>query len=195
MTRSAGTMRMMALAAALGLAAPVAAQQRSPSEDLLIAVRDGEGNRIQALVEAHGASAINQRGFTGWTPLTLATKQRNLPYVQFLLVKRADPNLATRDGDPALVIAAQQRWNEGAAELLLAGAQVDAANRAGETALIIAVHSRNLMLIRRLMEAGANPDKTDRAAGMSAREYARRDNRVRDVLRLIETVKPTVKKR
>jgi hypothetical protein len=41
-----------------------------------------------------------------------------------------------------------------------------------------------------LLEAGANPDKTDHAAGYSARDYAQRDPRARDILKLIETKKP-----
>jgi hypothetical protein len=41
-----------------------------------------------------------------------------------------------------------------------------------------------------LLAAGANPDKTDNAAGYSARDYAARDNRSRDIFKLIEAKKP-----
>ena len=42
-----------------------------------------------------------------------------------------------------------------------------------------------------LLQAGANPDKADHFAGYSARDYARRDTRSRELLKLIETVKST----
>jgi hypothetical protein len=44
-------------------------------------------------------------------------------------------------------------------------------------------------MVELLMKSGANPDKADHAAGFSAREYAKRDTRNRDLLKLIETVK------
>jgi uncharacterized protein len=46
------------------------------------------------------------------------------------------------------------------------------------------------LLVRLLLAAGANPDKTDNAAGLSARDYAARDTRSRDILQAIEAKKP-----
>ena len=60
----------------------------------------------------------------------------------------------------------------------------------GETALILAVQQHQIAIARALLAAGANPDKTDNAAGYSARDYARRDNRARDILKMIEATKP-----
>jgi ankyrin repeat protein len=60
----------------------------------------------------------------------------------------------------------------------------------GETALIIAVQQRDLPGVRLLLKHGANPDKTDAAAGYSARDYAQRDPRAREILSLINEVKP-----
>ena len=74
--------------------------------------------------------------------------------------------------------------------LIALGAKVDAANRMGETPLIIAVQQRELPIARLLLDAGANPDKSDAAAGYSARDYATRDPRARDILKLIEDKKP-----
>ncbi len=74
--------------------------------------------------------------------------------------------------------------------LLLQGAKVDATNNMGETALIAAVMQRQTAAVRRLLEAGADPDKADTSAGYSARDYALRDTRARDILRLIEAKKP-----
>ncbi len=70
------------------------------------------------------------------------------------------------------------------------GAKVDGANRQGETPLIVAVQLRQVPMIRFLLEHGANPDKTDAAQGYSARQYAERDNRARQILQLIEASKP-----
>ena len=60
----------------------------------------------------------------------------------------------------------------------------------GETALIVAVQQRQLPMVRTLLAAGANPDKADSAAGLSARDYAARDTRSRDILQAIEAKKP-----
>ena len=73
--------------------------------------------------------------------------------------------------------------------LIQHGAKIDAANRAGETALIVATQMRNTTMVRALLLAGADPDKTDSAAGLSARDYAARDNRSRQLLQIIESYK------
>jgi ankyrin repeat protein len=59
----------------------------------------------------------------------------------------------------------------------------------GETALIIAVQHRQLPIVRLLINAGADPDKTDSAQGYSARDYAKRDSRTPELLRIIEAKK------
>ena len=46
------------------------------------------------------------------------------------------------------------------------------------------------MLLGALLDAGANPDRSDAAAGYSARDYATRDPRAREILKLIEDKKP-----
>ena len=70
------------------------------------------------------------------------------------------------------------------------GAKIDQANKMGETPLIVAVQQRQTPVVRLLLAAGANPDKTDSAAGYSARDYAQRDSRARDILKLIQDKKP-----
>jgi ankyrin repeat protein len=47
-----------------------------------------------------------------------------------------------------------------------------------------------LPVVRLLLSRGANPDKTDNAAGYSARDYATRDPRAREILKLITDKKP-----
>jgi ankyrin repeat protein len=60
----------------------------------------------------------------------------------------------------------------------------------GETALIVAVQQRHTEIVKLLLAAGADPDRSDSAAGYSARDYAKRDTRSRDMLKLIEAKKP-----
>ena len=45
-------------------------------------------------------------------------------------------------------------------------------------------------MVRLLLSAGANPDKTDNAAGLSARDYAARDSRSREIQQAIQAKKP-----
>jgi hypothetical protein len=49
--------------------------------------------------------------------------------------------------------------------------------------------ARQAPMVKFLMSKGANPDKTDTAAGYSARDYAKRDSRNPELLRLIEAAK------
>ena len=81
------------------------------------------------------------------------------------------------------------RFAQAAEWLLQVGAKVDAANRMGETALIVAVQQRDTRMVKLLLRNGADPDKTDSAAGYSARDYAKRDSRARDILQAINAAK------
>jgi ankyrin repeat protein len=55
--------------------------------------------------------------------------------------------------------------------------------------LIIAVQLRQARAVKALLDAGANPDKND-FAGYSARDYAARDSRSRQMSELIQAKKP-----
>ena len=95
-----------------------------------------------------------------------------------------------KGGDTPLIAAARVGFERAVEWLLQMGAKVDADNKMGETPLIVAVQQRNPRIARILLSKGANPDKTDAAAGYSARDYATRDPRARDILKLIEDKKP-----
>ena len=75
----------------------------------------------------------------------------------------------------------------------MSGAGVDRTNKLGETPLIVAVQARQPLVVRVLLENGANPDKRDSAAGYSARDYARRDARSGELVRMMDSVKSTKK--
>ena len=185
--------QVAALLGALLIAVPATAQSTSQGQALLSAVKERDGSKLMELVTANGAGFLNGRGFDGTTALTIAVKDRNREFTDYILSHGADPNLPGANGDPPLVVATRQDWADGVQDLLTVGARPDASNRQGETALIVAVQLRNVPLVRRLLAAHANPDKTDNAAGLSARDYAKRDNRARDILSLIQQLKPTPK--
>ena len=167
--------------------------QGSDAEAFLAAIRDQNGDKVNEIKNRLGATVMNYRGFSGETPLTVAMANRNISYVGFLISNDARPDFPDKRGDTALIIAARTGFAEGVERMLGAHASIDAANRQGETALIVAVKGRHARIVRRLLEKGASPDKTDIAAGYSARDYARRDSRNPELLRLIDTVKPVKK--
>ncbi len=77
-------------------------------------------------------------------------------------------------------------FTDGAQELLDQKAPVDQTNRRGETALILAVQSKNVAMVRLLVRNRANPDKADHVAGMSARDYAKRDDRTGQIIAVLD---------
>ena len=185
---AARTCLMIALSCTIA-ASPVVAQSKPDSETFLEAIAEQRNNEVVELVAKKGRAIINVRGYSGATPLTVAMRKRATQYVNYLLQNGADPNLTERNGDSALMIAARLGYIEGVATMLTAKAAVDATNRQGETALIIAVQNRHLQAVKRLLEAGASPTHTDNASGLSARDYAVRDRRSNEMLRLLDTVK------
>lgn len=183
------TVCALAIAAAIS-AAPAAAQLHgSDGEAFITAMKEGEANKAIELVEKPGSTVVNYRGGDGNTGLHIAMRNRNANWVGFLLARGADPDLADANGDTPLLLAARRGFVEGAARMLMKGAEVDKTNKLGETALIVAVQQRQTAIVRMLLEAGADPDKTDHASGYSARDYAKRDNRSPEMLKLIESVK------
>lgn len=186
MVRSLGV-----LAAAICLAAAPAAAQLAGSdgEAFVMALREGESSKALELAEKPGSTVVNYRGGDGNAGLHIVMRNRNANWVGFLLSRNADPNLGDKNGDTPLILAARMGFTEGAARMLMGRALVDKTNKLGETALIVAVQQRQPAIVKMLLEAGADPDKTDHASGYSARQYAKRDNRSRDITSLIDTVK------
>jgi ankyrin repeat protein len=185
----------LSLAAA---SAPVFAQglglNASDGEAFLKAIKDDDANKAIELASQPGTRVVNYRGYDGETPLNLVTRKRELDWVGFLLTRGADPNIADGKGDIPLTIAAEIGFEEAAAQLIRRGARVDGVNRRGETALAVAVQQRQPRLVELLLRAGANPDKGDHVTGYTPRDYAKRDTRNPQLLKLIETVKPASKK-
>lgn len=180
------------LMAAVMAATPAAAQYVSDTEPFIDAVRSRDGDKATQYIEDR-PSVLNSRNAKGETALIVAISRSDDLWTKFLLSKGADPNLAASNGDTPLLAAARVGFTD-AIELLLAlGARVDATNKMGETPLIIAVQQRELAAVKLLLAKGANPDKKDAAAGYSAREYAKRDTRSREILSAIEAAKQPAK--
>ncbi len=193
--------RSLAAIIALSLAAspaPIFAQglglNASDGEAFLKAIKEDDANKAVELAGQPGARVVNYRGYSGETPLNLVVRKRELDWVGFLLTRGADPNIADGKGDIPLTIAAEIGFEEGAAQLIRRGARIDGVNRRGETALAVAVQQRQPRLVELLLKAGANPDKGDHVTGYSPRDYAKRDTRNPQLLKLIETIKPAGKK-
>lgn len=175
------------LLSALMIATPAAAQKISEGETFLSAVRDLDGATALPLLEQPGSRIANFKGYDGETALHIVTRKKALPWVGTLLRHGADPNEPSRQGETPLTIATQLGWFEGATALLRGGAKVNQGNRWGETPLMMAVRLRNKRLVELLMENGADPDQADHSAGLTARDYAKRDNRNPELLAIIES--------
>ena len=179
---------MLVALLALALLIPAAAQaQFSDAYKFLKAVKDKDGQKVTDMIQKPGSTVINSRDVTsGETALHFVIARRDGTWLNFLLAKGANPNLTDNAGDTPLLEAVEARFEEGVRTLIAHGAQLDKANDSGETPLIRAVQLRDVGLTRLLVTNGANADKRDNIAGMSARDYAKRDDRSGRILALLE---------
>lgn len=180
----------LAASALLVPASPALAQFRSTKIEFLTAIKERDALKANELARSNGTEILDSRGDDGSTPLTITIGREDAEWTGFLISKGADVDLPGKGGDTPLIVAARVGFTDAVRWLLSKKARVDLANRSGETALIAAVHQRELPIVRLLLDAGADPDKTDSAAGLSARDYAKRDTRSRQILQLIEAKKP-----
>lgn len=172
------------------LSAPAFAQLTSNNgQDFLDAIQKRDGNKATQIIADH-PTIIDVKDGNGDTGLIIAIRASDRDWTGFLLNKGADPNLQGAHGDTPLITAAKNGFDEAAGWLIGLGANVDGTNKAGETPLIIAVQQRDARLVKLLLDHGADPDRTDAVAGYSARDYAKRDTRARDIQKLIENKKP-----
>jgi ankyrin repeat protein len=180
-----------ALAAISALAASPAGAQgqfQTNGEQFVDAVRKDDGPKAMQLLRDH-PTLINARDTKGDTALLVATRRGDREWTGTLLNSGADLDAAAKDGDTPLITASRIGFLDAVEWLTKLGAKINAANKLGETALIIAIQARNARVARVLLDAGADPDKTD-YAGYSARDYAKRDTRSRQMSDLIEAKKP-----
>lgn len=178
----------LTLAAAIALSpAPADAQQKSASYTFLEAVRDADGTKVTEILNQPGQSIINTKDrSTGEAALHIVAKRGDATYLRFLLGKGANPNIQDGQGNTPAMLATEAGFADGLEILSRAKANLNLGNSRGETPLIRAVQQRNADMVRILLAAGANPDQTDMLAGMSARDYARRDGRSAPILKLMD---------
>ncbi len=177
----------MAAVVAAAVAAPLLAQDLSGSYAFLKGVRSRDGAAIERILANPSSTVINSReSGTGQGALHIVVRARDITWLSYLLGRGARIDLQDHEGNTPLNTAAQIGWAEGMARLLRAGAAVDMANNRGETPLIFAVQRRDIAAVRQLLARGADPTRTDSAAGYSALDYARRDNRSVEIARLLE---------
>ncbi|MEO8176123.1 MAG: ankyrin repeat domain-containing protein [Sphingomicrobium sp.] len=185
--------RLKVAAAALAIALPASpalAQSSVLGSDFISAVRSRDGTKAMDLLREKGKIVLNTRDDRGETPLNVAISRRDDEWTGFLLSQGADPNLPGLGGDTPLIAAARVGFEAAVGDLIRLRVKIDSTNRMGETPLIVAVQQRQSEIVKLLLAAGANPDKADSAAGLTARDYAKRDNRTREIIKLIETKKP-----
>lgn len=180
------------IAALLAVAAVPAAAQYSESYNFLKAVRERDGNKVTEIASNPSSTAINSRDrSTGEGALHILARGRDYVWLNFLLASGARVDLQDNQGNTALMVAAQIGWTDGAELLLNRGAGVNHPNNSGETPLILAVQRRDIAMVRLLLGRGGDPNRTDSAAGYSALDYARRDNRAAPILRLLQASRPS----
>jgi ankyrin repeat protein len=180
---------------ALALLVPAPAQaQFSDNYNFLKAVKDKDGQKVTDLIQKPGSTVVNSRDVsTGENALHIIVARRDATWLTFLLAKGANPNLTDNDGNTPLMDAVQGRFEEGVRTLLSYKAQVDKVNGSGETPLIRAVQLRDIGIVRLLVAQGASPAKRDSIAGMSARDYAERDNRTPGLIEALDAAKSAAK--
>jgi len=187
-----GVRRGAALAffAALALTAPAIAQF-TDSYSFLKAVKDGDGTKATEFLSKPGTTIVNTRDpANGDTALHIVVKRKASDWMGFIIQKGANLDARDNEGNSALMDATRIGYAEGVDLLVKVGAAVDLANSRGETPLIAAVQNRDVACVRLLLAGGASPTVTDRIAGMSAHDYASRDPRAGQILKLLDEAKP-----
>jgi ankyrin repeat protein len=180
-------MKLALAAMALGSSVPAFAQAIMGREgaEFEDAMRAGDNGKAMGLIRDY-PNLVAFRNGKGETPLMVAVQNRDSSWIGYLLNEGADPNVADRNGDTPLIVASRLGSETAVEWLLQSGARVDDKNRMGETPLIVAVQRRQAPIVKLLLAKGADPDKPDAAAGYSARDYAKRDSRNPEILKLIE---------
>lgn len=177
------------------LAVPAQAQFQSESYKFLQAVREGKGNDVLAALNRPGQTIVNTRDVTtGETAVLIVTRRGDVPYLNTLLQKGADPNLADNKGNTPLLVATESGQTSLIPLLVKWHANPNTGNRSGETPLIRAVQRRDAAGVRALLDVGADPDQRDILAGRSARDYATQDLRNPIITRMLTDAPKRVKK-
>jgi ankyrin repeat protein len=172
---------------AMTIVAPHAANaQFSDTYKFLEAVRNSDGAAVTKAIEQPGVTPINTKDrTTGETALHISVSRRDVTWTNYFLGHGARVDITDAEGRAPLMVAVERRFPEGVQLLLAKKANPNQANGSGETPLIRAVQIGDLDVVRLLLDAGADPNRKDTFSGMSAIDYAKRDNRVPGLVDLL----------
>ncbi|MDE0878014.1 MAG: ankyrin repeat domain-containing protein [Sphingomonas bacterium] len=162
----------------VAMTTPSTAQQTSQAYKFLGAVEKEDGQVVTDMLDTPGSNVVNAKQVTsGKGALHILITHPGSMFFQYLLQKGADPNLRDDKGATPLTLATMAGREDLVRLLLTYKANPNLGNAGGQTPLILAVTNRDIALSRLLLSNGADPDQTDNLAGMSARQYAKRDAR------------------
>ncbi len=140
---------------------------------LMMAAMTGRLEVISSLLDS--GATIDLPAPDGMTALlaacAFARTTRDISGVELLLARGADPKLANKEGNDALMLCARHGLVEAVIALLKAGADPRRANRYGTTALMQAARGHLVETVRVLMRAGADRAQVDES-GLAASRYA-----------------------
>jgi ankyrin repeat protein len=178
---------LLAAVMAMGLSVPSpAGAQISEGHKFLEAVRKKDVEATFAALDRLKGDLVNTRDEgTGDTALHIVVRERELPWMRFLVERGAKVDARNARGETPLAVASTLGFGDGVALLLAARAHADEADNAGETPLMMATHRGDAAIARALLGAGADPRRSDNS-GRSALDYARL-GRANPVLAEIET--------
>jgi len=180
----------------------LAAQQKSPAEQLEAAIYANDGAAVKAAVKAganpnagnygghylgiaatggydkavrglvESGADVNRASSGGWTAAMGAADNGHLAILKYLVSKKADVNARTRMGRTVLMRAAYHGKTDVVQYLLSAGAQVNEADASGVTALMLAGQQGHDKTVKALLDAGATKASKS-AANKAAVDYAK----------------------
>ena len=125
---------------------------------------------FQALID-HGANidAVNNASMT---PLVLASLDKQMDTIKFLLHAGADSSIPDKDGDTILHLGIHKRWSKEKLQVLVDhGAHLNGINKKGHTPLVLACIDRQIDTLQLLLNAGADSSIPD-ADGDTVAHYA-----------------------
>ena len=127
----------------------------APAIPLIDAAKDNNIKLVEKLLKTK--IDINAKDSNEFTALTYASYKNNLPMVQLLLSKGADPNKgANSPNGSALSMAARHENVKIVLELLKSKAKLEIEDVTGMTPLLIAVKKNNSKLVKIFIDNGAN---------------------------------------
>lgn len=153
--------------------ARIAVSRKDPRSALNQAIRIGDLDAAREAL-ARGAPINGAPGDKKhWRPLILAIDRERPKIIQLLFRHRADPDIRSRLGEPALILAVRGRNRKIVRQILTAGGSADATSSSGTRPLMEAARLGLSRVVDDLLAAGANP-KSTLDDGSSAADLARR---------------------